>query len=349
MRIAVVNDTLMVAEVLKRIVTNLSGCELAWVAYDGIEAVNKCALDTPDLILMDVVMPKMDGVEATRQIMERSPCAILMVTVCINRYAAKVFEAMGYGALDAVNTPILFGQESDESTGLQNKIATIARLIGKSSRQRSQLTPPPINFTNRKRLLPLIAIGASTGGPQALKTILSQFPTNINAAVVIVQHIDAEFAQGFATWLNEHVSIPVQLAIPGCFPEPGKVLVAGTNHHLVIRADLSLAYEKQPLDCVYRPSVDVFFESLAKYWQGKGVGVLLTGMGRDGAAGLKLIRERGWYTIAQNQESCIVYGMPKAAVELKAPVKVLPIEAIAPHIMKHFKSTAKPIVNPNIQ
>ena len=339
MRIAIVNDVLMVVEVLRRIVANISGCELAWVAYDGVEAVSTCTLDTPDLILMDVVMPRMDGVEATRQIMKQSPCAILMVTASINKYAAKVFEAMGYGALDAVNTPILSGQQKDGSTGLLNKIATIARLIGKSSRQRSQLTTPPANSPPVNQLPPLIAIGASTGGPQALTTILSQFPRDVNAAVVIIQHIDAEFAPGFATWLNQQVSIPVQLATPGCLLEPGKVLVAGTNHHLVIRPDLSLAYENQPLDSVYRPSIDVFFQSLASYWRGEGVGVLLTGMGRDGAAGLKQMRSRGWHTIAQNQETCIVYGMPKAAVELKAAVEVLSIEAIASQIIRHSQFT----------
>ncbi|MHC5724472.1 MAG: chemotaxis-specific protein-glutamate methyltransferase CheB [Nostoc sp.] len=324
MRIAIANDMFMAVEALRRIVVKIPDCKLAWVAYDGVEAVNKCAADTPDLILMDVLMPSMDGVEATRQIMSESPCAIVMVTASVNRYAAQVFEAMGYGALDAINTPA-FGDD-----GLLNKIATIARLIGKSSHQRS----PPVH--RPKSLPPLIAIGASTGGPQALTTILSQFPPDFPAAVVIVQHIDAQFVQGFATWLNEQIPLPVELAIARAIPQPGKIIVAGTNLHLVMRPDLTLAYDKEPLNFSSRPSVDVFFTSVAKNWTGKGIGVLLTGMGRDGAQGLKRLCEVGWHTIAQDRKTCVVYGMPKVAVELKAAVEVLPVEAIASACIKCF-------------
>ncbi|MEH2023578.1 chemotaxis response regulator protein-glutamate methylesterase [Nostoc sp.] len=324
MRIAIANDMFMAVEALRRIVVKIPDCKLAWVAYDGVEAVNKCADDTPDLILMDVLMPSMDGVEATRHIMSESPCAIVMVTASVNRYAAKVFEAMGYGALDAINTPV-FGDD-----GLLNKIATIARLIGKSSHQRS----PPIH--RLKSLPPLIIMGASTGGPQALTTILSQFPPDFPAAVVIVQHIDAQFVQGFATWLNEQIPLPVQLAIADARPQPGKILVAGTNLHLVMRPDLTLGYDKEPLNFSSRPSVNVFFTSVAKNWTGKGVGVLLTGMGQDGAQGLKRLREAGWHTIAQDRKTCVVYGMPKVAVELGSAVEVLPVEAIASACIKCF-------------
>lgn len=313
----------MAVEVLRRAVVKIPNYKLAWVAYDGAEAVSKCAADTPDLILMDVLMPSMDGVEATRHIMRQSPCAIVMVTASVNRYAAKIFEAMGYGALDAINTPIL----GDD--GLLNKIATIARLIGKSSHRRSL----PVHHS--KSLPPLIVIGASTGGPQALTSILSQFPQDFPAAVIVVQHIDAQFVQGFAAWLNEQIPMRVQLAIAGSTPQPG-ILLAGTNLHLVMRPDLTLGYDKEPLHCSYRPSVDVFFNSVAKNWTGKGVGALLTGMGGDGAQGLKQLREAGWHTIAQDCKTCVVYGMPKVAVELKAAVEVLPVEAIASACIKCF-------------
>jgi two-component system response regulator WspF len=329
-RIAIVNDTVMAVEALRRVVAKVPDYKLAWVAYDGVEAVTKCLADTPDLILMDVLMPSMDGVEATRRIMNQSPCAILMVTASVSRYAAKVFEAMGYGALDAINTPALgYGQQAEGNTGLLNKIAIIARLIGKPSQQRSQLSTPRQPDRYQKPLSPLIAIGASTGGPQALATILSQFPSDFNAAVVIVQHIDAQFAQGFASWLDEQIPLSVQLATPGALPQPGKILIAGTNEHLVMRSDRTLGYEREPLNCSYHPSVDVFFKSVANHWMGKGIGVLLTGMGRDGAQGLKLLREEGWHTIAQDSKTCIVYGMPKVAAELKAAVEILPVEAIA--------------------
>ncbi|MEA5577728.1 chemotaxis response regulator protein-glutamate methylesterase [Anabaena sp. UHCC 0451] len=335
MRIAIVNDLVIAVEALRRILSKVPEYNLAWIAYDGVEAVAKCAEDTPDLILMDVLMPNMDGVQATKHIMNQCPCAILMVTASVNRYAAKVFEAMGYGALDAVNTPAVgYGQQTEGDTRLLNKIATIARLIGKSSRLRSQFDTQLKPKTSPQLHPPLIVIGSSTGGPQALVTILSQFPQNFHASVVIVQHLDAQFAQGFATWLDGQISLPVHLATSGYLPQPGKVLVAGTNHHLVMRPDQTLDYQEEPLNSFYHPSVDVFFQSVAKYWQGNGVGVLLTGMGRDGAQGLKLLRDIGWHTIAQDSKTCVVYGMPKAAVELDAVVQILPVEAIAPACTK---------------
>lgn len=330
MRIAIVNDMLMAVEALRRIVTTIPEYDLAWVAYDGVEAVSKCAVDTPDLILMDVLMPCMDGVEATRQIMSQSPCAIMMVTASVNRYAGNVLEAMTYGALDAINTP------TEGSVNLLKKMATIAKLINKTSQART-VTKTRV-FP--KSLPPLIAIGASTGGPQALVKILSQFPQNFPAAVVIVQHLDAQFAVGFAAWLNEQIPMSVEIANAGSTPQPGKILLAATNDHLVMGYNLSFDYNEQPSTCVYRPSVDVLFKSVANHWTGQGVGVLLTGMGKDGAQGLKLLRDGGWYTIAQNRETCAVYGMPKAAVELNAAVEVLPVDAIASACTKILRISA---------
>ncbi|AFY42087.1 chemotaxis response regulator protein-glutamate methylesterase [Nostoc sp. PCC 7107] len=330
MRIAIVNDMRIVVEALRRMLATIPEYDLAWVAYDGAEAVSKCAVDTPDLILMDVLMPCMDGVEATRQIMSQSPCAIIIVTANVNLYAANVLEAMTYGALDAINTP------AEGSTGLLKKIATIAKLIGKSPQLRTVKKPRLFP----KLFPPLIVIGASTGGPQALVQILAQFPPNFPAAVVIVQHLDAQFAPGFATWLNEQILLSVEIASIGSRPQPGKILLAGTNHHLVMNSNLSFDYHEQPSNCLYRPSIDVLFKSVAEHWMDQGIGVLLTGMGKDGAQGLKLLREAGWHTIAQNQETCIVYGMPKAAVDLKAAVEVLPVEAIAHACTKILRMSA---------
>lgn len=315
MRIAIVNDMVMAVEVLRRTIAKIPNYDVAWVAYDGVEAVTKCAVDTPDLILMDVLMPKMDGVEATKHIMSQSPCAIMMVTASVNRYAGKVFEAMSYGALDAINTPL------EGSAGLLKKISTIAKLIDKSPRAKIRKISDDLPL--------LIAIGASTGGPQALVTILSQFPQDFPGAIVIIQHLDAQFTPNFVAWLKEKTPLSVQIASPGDYPQPGKILLAGKNHHLVMRPNLTLEYKQEPLDCSYHPSIDVFFKSVVQHWPGKGIGVLLTGMGRDGAQGLKMMRDASWHTIAQDSKTCVVYGMPKAAMELNAAVEILPLEAIA--------------------
>ena len=332
MKIAIVNDMVIAVEALRRVLLTVPEHQVAWIAKDGAEAVAKCAKDTPDLILMDLIMPVMDGVEATRQIMKQSPCAIMIVTANVGENAAKVFEAMGYGALDAVNTPILGSQGKPEAAqaALLGKIATIGKLIGKST-QSSSLKPQNSCDT---ALPPLVAIGSSAGGPKALATILSRLPANLGAAIAIVQHVDAQFAVGMIDWLNDLTPLTVKKASVGDRPEKGTVLVACTNDHLCLQSNHTLNYIKDPIDYPYRPSIDVFFKSVARYWTPKGTAVLLTGMGRDGAEGLNLLRCHGWHTIAQDKESCIVYGMPKAAVELNAAVEVLNPDAIARRLIQ---------------
>ncbi|MGV0028427.1 chemotaxis-specific protein-glutamate methyltransferase CheB [Phormidesmis priestleyi] len=332
MRIAIVNDMVITIEALRRVLLKAPEHQIAWIAKTGVEAVIQCAKDRPDLILMDLIMPEMDGVEATRQIMQRSPCAILIVTANVQQSSAKVFEAMGHGALDAVNTPILGSQETPEAAQtLLHKIATIEKLIDKSD---FALIPS----TQVRSSSSLIAIGASTGGPKALATILSRLPVNFAAAIVIVQHVDAQFAVGMIDWLGHQTPLPVKKAIVGDRPEKGVILVACTNDHLCLQSNGTLSYTKHPIEYPYRPSIDVFFNSVAHYWSTKGTAVLLTGMGRDGAIGLSALRQRGWYTIAQNKESCVVYGMPKAAIELKAAVDVLTPESIATTLLSRSHS-----------
>ncbi|MGK7905298.1 MAG: chemotaxis response regulator protein-glutamate methylesterase [Hormoscilla sp.] len=336
MRIAIVNDMLMTVEVLRRVLATVPDYELAWVARNGAFAVAKCAVDCPDLILMDLLMPVMDGVEATRQIMKSTPCAILVVTSSIKANVSQVFAAMGFGALDVVKVPILGTAGKPEAAKeLLKKIATIAKLIGKSSQSRIPKPSPRTTseIPHRQAMDPLIAIGASAGGPIALAKILSRLPKNFSGAVAIVQHIDAQFAPGLAEWLDRQTPLTVKLARSGNQFQGRQVLVAGTNDHLILRSHLALSYTKEPRDYPYRPSVDVFFRSIASYWPDKGVGVLLTGMGRDGATGLSHLRAAGWHTIAQDRRSCAVYGMPKAAVELGAAVEVLSLEAIANRIV----------------
>lgn len=337
MKIAIVNDTVMAIEALRRVLLTVPDYKVTWVAKDGVEAVTRCRNDPPDLVLMDLIMPNMDGVEATKQIMQQSPCAILIVTADVGRNAGKVFEAMGYGALDAVDTPV-FGIKGNLAAGqpLLAKIATISKLIKKPTTNiqtratvssASQPASVPLNVPE------LIAIGSSTGGPKVLATILSRLPANFRCAIVIVQHVDRQFAGGLVDWLAQQTPLKVKLATVGDRPEKGIVLVAGTNDHLSLRPDLSLHYIKEPVNYPYRPSVDVFFKSLAAHWKRKATAVLLTGMGRDGGEGLSILRRAGWHTIAQDEQSCVVYGMPKAAVELDAAIDILNPEEIAKKLL----------------
>ena len=179
----------------------------------------------------------------------------------------------------------------------------------------------------------LVGIGASAGGPAALATLLAGLPAGFPAAIVIVQHLDAHLAQGMADWLGQHSPLPVRVIAEGDRPAIGSVLLAATSDHLVFKSPERLGYSPDPREYVYRPSVDAFFRSVGRHWRGEAVGVLLTGMGRDGALGLKALRDQGRYTIAQDEQSSAVYGMPKAAAKLDAAVEILPVAQIAPKLV----------------
>ena len=332
MKIAIVNDLPIAVESLRRaLLMNGSGTprhQLAWVARDGAEAVRRCADDRPDLVLMDLIMPDMDGVEATRRIMAQTPCAILLVSAHAGTQTGKIFDAMGAGALDVVAPPAA----GLPATEFLAKIETMGRYIGGAEQRKSpgvRPAVPPGGTASR-----LVAIGSSAGGPPALAEVLGGLPKNFSASIVIVQHLDEKFAPGLAEWLNDQSPLSVRLARAGDVPQPGTVLVAGKGDHLAFTGPTQLGYTPEPRDYAYRPSVDVFFESVARHWRGSALGVLLTGMGRDGAKGLKRLRDKGCHTIAQDQASSAIYGMPKQAAAIGAAVEILPLREIATALKK---------------
>ena len=336
MRIAIVNDSQMALEALRRVIVSDPEHELVWVAENGVDAVDKARRNTPDIILMDLIMPDMDGAEATRQIMAHSPCAILVVTASVRENTPKVFEAMGAGALDAVNTPVLGGAGADEGrSALLAKLATVKMLLRGQARIDAAMGKPAPCVHNHPEQQ-LIAIGASTGGPAALARVLSALPRDIPAAIVVIQHVDQQFVASFADWLGGQLQLPVRLAEEGDRPWPGTVLIAGRHDHLVLKGDQRLGYRADPVDYPYRPSVNAFFASLVAHWRGGVTGALLTGMGRDGAQGLLALRSQGWHTLAQDMATSAVYGMPKAAAELDAAVEILPLGEIGGAIAARY-------------
>jgi two-component system response regulator WspF len=335
MRVAIVNDLPIAVEILRRTLALAPEHSVAWVAGDGRQAVERCREDTPDVVLMDLIMPVMDGVEATRRIMRESPCAVLVVTATVEGNAALVFEAMGHGALDAVCTPVLDGGALAGSRELLAKLTTLSALLGRNGPSAEPL--PPFGPSAAPRPVPpLVALGCSTGGPMALGEILRSLPDDFPAPLVLVQHVDARFVQGLADWLDGHTGLTVRLARQGDRPAPGLVLLAGGDRHLVMEKDGTLGYSEEPRDTPYRPSVDVFFSSLARSGYPRSVAGLLTGMGRDGARGLLELKQKGWFTLAQDEATCVVHGMPKAALELGAAIQVLALEDIAPALVRHF-------------
>jgi two-component system, chemotaxis family, response regulator WspF len=347
MRIAIVNDLVLAREVLRRLVQSVPGYAVAWMAENGEEAVRKAAQDRPDIILMDLVMPVLDGVEATRRIMTTNPCPILLVTSTVTGNFNMVYRAMGFGGLDAVNTPTLARDGSiKDSEGILARIAKIRQMSEvrsakcgvRSAKPIAPVLPSNIEHRTTNIAHPLLVFGASTGGPDALACILKALPASLPAAVVIIQHIAADFAPGLARWLQAQSAMRIRLAGDGDEPKAGEVLLAGTDDHLIMRQDRRLAYTPEPHAYPYRPSVDVFFHSLAAAWPRPGIAVLLTGMGSDGAQGMLELRQLGWKTIAQDQATCVVHGMPRVAVELGAACQILPLAVIPAAVLEQIKA-----------
>jgi two-component system response regulator WspF len=332
-RIGIVNDLALAREVLKRVVLSTPGYQIAWQAEDGAEAVRRTRLDRPDVILMDLIMPVMNGVEATRQIMQSSPCPILVVTVSVAQNFPLVCEALSHGAHAAVNTPALSSDgKIREGDVLLDRLAWLER----SRYVQPTVTPLPPGQSTQTGAPTFLTLGASTGGPGALAEILANLPANFPAPIVVIQHIAAEFAPNLVVWLQGRCALPVDIAREGQSPRPGTIVVAATDDHLVLRPGARFATTREPIDYPFRPSVNSFFESLATYWPQPGVAVLLTGMGDDGARGLAALRRTGWMTLAQDQGTSVVYGMPKAAAEMQAASRIVPLSQIPAAILARF-------------
>jgi two-component system, chemotaxis family, response regulator WspF len=308
--------------------------ELLGLASETGPAVELCTRRRPELVLVDLALAGTGGLAAIDALMRHAPCAILVLADNVGMDSARVFDAMGRGAIDATDTPFPGAHEPASTARFLKKIDTIATLVA---------TPRYIpgaygsgDTISIRRKDRLIAIGASAGGPSALTTLLAGLPSDLPATIVIVQHVDEQFAKGMAAWLGKDSPLPVRIACEGDDLVPGTVLLAATNEHLTFKAKDRIGYTPEPRDYMYRPSIDVFFKSICDWWPGDAVGVLLTGMGCDGAQGLKTLRSQGHYTIAQDQTTSAVFGMPKAAAALGAAVDVLPIERMAARLVDTF-------------
>jgi len=319
---------------LQNVLQSQADCEIAWVVRNSMDAVQKCDIEMPDILLIDPNLSGLGGAETTRQILQRGQRPILLVTDSVEGNAAKIFEAMGVGAVDAVSVSFNGSPEEREKNkqNLLKKIKTIMRLQQLSSREEKPLSH---KIDAKPAVIPpFIVIGASAGGPKTLAAILSKLSAPFPAAIVIIQHVDRDFSFGLTEWLNNQTPLTVQVAKINERPQAGHVYVAGTNDHLVLTSSLRFAYTPEPKNMPYRPSVDVFFASVAQYCPVRGLAILLTGMGRDGAEGLALLRQAGWHTIAQDEATSVVYGMPKAAKEIGAAIEVLSLDQIIHSIQK---------------
>ena len=327
MRVAIIHNDKNIIRLFKYLITDL-GFNLCWSTHSATSAIKHCEQDKPDLLLIQLDLTDMKGSDLIGKIMQTTPTTIIAINNSIQQNTSTIFEAMSAGALDTITEP-----SSEDAKSLQDfktKILNISKLHTSATRMKKLKSISPI------KNIPLVAIGSSTGGPAALLTILKKLPKNNHAVWVIIQHLDHQFSNGMAKWLNEQTNVQVEVAQNKQAPQLGHVYIASTNDHLILNNLGLFEYVKEPIDYPYRPSVDEFFKSAINHWPNKLIGVLLTGMGRDGANGLLSFYNRGMLTIAQNETSCAVYGMPKAACELNAVSLELDVNDIADNILKNL-------------
>jgi two-component system response regulator WspF len=331
MKVAVAHASQSAGRALELVLRN-QRYDLAWVEADGRRAITLLASSAPEVLLLDGALRSPSSAEVTRAA-RAAGTTVLLVANGAQQQTSAIYEAMQSGAVDVARCPALDarGDVIDEAPVLA-KLRVVARLLGRShSRQLDShdLSPPD----SAPRPL-LIAIGASTGGPNALHRVLSTLPADLEAAIVLVQHVDSALVGDLASFLQTATTRHIELAALGARPVSGTVLLAATDDHLVLTSQRTFRYEAEPRALPYRPSVDVLFASLAQHWPHPGIAALLTGMGRDGAQGLKKLRDLGWHTLAQDEKSSIVYGMPKAAAELGAASRILALDDIGPAIAR---------------
>lgn len=359
-RILIAEDSHVMARILRSLFDAEPDLEVIGVARDGQEAVEMAARLKPDIITMDVIMPKMDGVEATRQIMERTPTPIVVISSHVNDKEMQItFRSLAAGALNVLGKPTDVNAPRFDSlkrlyvsTIRDMASIKVARRVS-DKREMRELRPRkpdatvaarreiPVGKEEPDRKYRIVLIGSSTGGPQALKHILGAMPANYPAPVLIAQHITRGFGQGMVDWLNRSTPMTVKTAEDGETCKAGVVYFAPDGRDVGISGTgdvyrIQISEERPPEKLT--PSVDYLFESAARADCRGVVCGLLTGMGRDGAKGMLAVREQHGHTFAQAEESCIVFGMPDAALKANATDRALMLEVIPGHLRKLVSS-----------
>jgi two-component system chemotaxis response regulator CheB len=341
-KVLVADDSPLMLTLLVELLNGAADFEVIGAVEDGQAAIDflERAGTPPDVLLVDIHMPRLDGFEVTRRIMETRPLPIIICTATADPHELAVtFRSIEAGALACVEKPVALGPDFEEKR--RNLLQTLrlmaeVKVVRRWNRQHAASLAPASdrNPTSRAGAAPapgirFIGIGASTGGPPVLQTILSSLPKDFPVPLLIVQHIAPGFLGGMVGWLNETTGLRVHIAAHGAAPLPGHAYVAPDDFHLAADAGGRLFLAREAPEAGLRPAVSYLFRSLANTCGPAAVGVLLTGMGKDGAAELKAMRDRGACTIAQDRESSVVHGMPGEAIERDAATLVLPADRIA--------------------
>jgi two-component system chemotaxis response regulator CheB len=336
-RVLLVDDSPLVLNFLQRLLSRSPEIQVVGTAANGKDGLHMVLTLNPDVVCTDLHMPVMNGLEFTRAVMSTCPCPILVVSVSVEPGSANIFQLLEAGAVDVFPKPrSIFDTDFDAvANGLASKIRILAgvRVFRRRNIAYVVAISKPAEVSTPQFQPKMLVIGGSTGGPQALREILPQLPATFRLPLVCIQHIGSNFLSEMVTWLAEVSMMPVRKAIHGEFPQPGVIYFAPENAHLEFdnggHFALSLA---TPVDG-HRPSITVTMRSAAHFFGTGAVGVLLSGMGRDGADGMASIAAAGGTTIVQDEASSVVYGMPKEAVALGAAKHILPLGEIAPAIV----------------
>lgn len=340
-RVLIVDDSAMVRQILERELARDPMIEIVGAAPDPYVARDKIVELKPDVLTLDIEMPRMDGLTFLRKLMQHYPLPVIVVSSLTEAGGEMALEAMECGAVDVVCKPGAAYTIGDLSVELIDKIKAAARVIvSKRVPQTLRGAAASTRLSLTKTTNKIVAIGASTGGTEALTSLLTALPAN-SPGIVIVQHMPANFTKSFADRLDQLCAMRVKEAETNDSVEPGRCLIAPGNYHMVLRRSGARYYveiKSGPLVGRHRPAVNVLFKSVAQYAGRNAVGVILTGMGRDGADGMKLMHEHGAATIAQDEASCVVFGMPKEAIATGGVDHVLPLSGIPASILRYAQA-----------
>jgi len=336
-KVLIVDDSAVVREIFSRELSRDNEIEVVGTAIDPYIARDKIIQLKPDVITLDIEMPRMDGITFLRKLMHYYPLPVIIVSSLTASGGKLVLEAIEAGAVDVLSKPGEAYSVGDMSIELIDKIKAAARVIVKKpSKQTTPTALPKQKYAMTLTTNKVIAIGASTGGTQALQQVLQALPAN-SPGIIIVQHMPEHFTRAFADRLNSICDMEVKEAENGDQVFPGRALIAPGNYHMLLNrsgAQYYVQVKKGPLISRHRPSADVLFKSTARYAGANAIGVIMTGMGSDGAAGLLEMKNSGAKTIAQDEKSCIVFGMPKVAIEMGGVDEIVSLTNIPKQILQ---------------